>query len=108
MDTGADETYITSEMADSLGVRLLSQDEHVVETASGTMPVSYGHVELQLTDGEETYAWRLTVGIVPEPWPEAILGHVGFLQFFDTTFSYEHRTVGLIRNSIAFSSDAVH
>ena len=66
-----------------------------VESASGELPVRYGVCELEIRQGNELFAWRINIGIVTETWSEAILGHVGFLQFFDATYSYADKIVEL-------------
>lgn len=98
LDTGADESYITLEMADYLGVVTMPDEVGTVESASGTMTVKYGDVGIEVEDGAESYAWNTTVGIVEEPWSEAILGHRGMLSLFDVTFLGADKEVLLVRN----------
>jgi hypothetical protein len=100
VDTGADESYITDEMARTLGVQPISDSLFVVETASGSMEVPYGEISIQIHNGVEEYRWSAVVGIVSEPWPEAILGHAGFLQYFDAEFSHGRGTLLLNRNQV--------
>ena len=98
LDTGADESYITEEMADYLGVVILPGEAGTAESASGTMLVMYGEVGIELRNGDEVYAWKTIVGVVAEPWPEAILGHRGMLSYFDATFRGADKEVSLVRN----------
>ena len=95
LDTGADESYITKNMADRLGITPVSDAASTVQSASGDMSIVYGEVLLEVEDGSETFAQRITVGIVGEDWSEAILGHIGFLEHFDATFSYFAQVVEL-------------
>lgn len=108
LDTGADESYITQEMAELLDVTPDSTDIYTVESASGDMPVQYGRATIAVEQGSERYSWDAVVGIVPEPWPEAILGHVGCLQYFEAIYSYEHCVVELLRNQCPFVPLAIH
>ena len=98
LDTGADETYVTRSMADRLGISI---DEHltsIVESASGEMPMRYGTATLEVSDGKESYRWTAIVGIADQDWAEAILGHAGFLEFFDAHFRGHDCEVVLTRN----------
>jgi predicted aspartyl protease len=102
VDTGADESYVTEEMAETIGIQPISNELFVVESASGSIEVPYAEVPIQINDGIEDYRWSAVVGIVAEPWPEAILGHAGFLQYFDAKFSHSRGTLNLNRNDVAF------
>ena len=95
LDTGADESYITESMANKLGVIPLSNSTSVVQSASGKMSIDYGHIVVEIADDTEVLSFPLIVGIVSEDWSEAILGHAGFLEHFDATFSYIDRQVAL-------------
>ena len=95
LDTGADESYITEELADELGVTPVSETRHGVNTASGAMAVWYGRLTVEVTDGVDRYSFPAVVGVVSGEWDEAILGHVGFLEHFDATFSYADKCVTL-------------
>jgi hypothetical protein len=102
LDTGADETYITRRMADRLGVVVGEQPRSLVESASGELSVAYGDVTIEVTDGSEWHKWQAVVGIVDQDWTEAILGHSGFLEFFDVLFRGHEREVVLTRNEKHF------
>jgi hypothetical protein len=95
LDTGADESYITEEMADFLGVERMGDETFAVESASGEMPVRYGDCDLEIQQGSESFRWRISIGIVPQIWSEAILGHAGFLHFFDATYSFADKSIEL-------------
>ena len=95
LDTGADESYLTEEMAEFLGIQFLGGETFTVESASGEMPVRYGTCDLEIRQGGEFVAWSISIGIVGETWSEAILGHAGFLQFFDAAYSLTDKLVEL-------------
>lgn len=95
LDTGADESYVTESMAERLGIEPLSDEASTVHSASGEMSIAYGAATVEVTDGAERFSRPLVVGIVSESWSEAILGHTGFLEYFDATFSYVDQAVSL-------------
>jgi hypothetical protein len=97
LDTGADESYITESMAEKLGVKPLSDEAFVIQSASGNMSVWYGRIGIEITDIFDDHSVPVIVGVVSEEWSEMILGHIGFFEFFDATFSYVDRTVTLRR-----------
>jgi predicted aspartyl protease len=96
LDTGADESYITMSMAEKLGIAPISDVKSTVQSASGKMSIVYGEVLVDIADGDEQFSHRMTVGITSEAWSEAILGHTGFLEHFDATFSFADQTVTLV------------
>jgi hypothetical protein len=104
LDTGADETYITQSMADRLGLETDEQSTAIVESASGAISIRYGTAMLEVTDGNESYRWTTTIGITGEDWAEAILGHSGFLEFFDALFRGYDSEVVLTRNESTLPS----
>ncbi len=99
LDTGADESYITETIAERLGVVPISADAMTIESASGTMNVWYGLLTIEVSDENEVHAFQTTVGVVGEEWSESILGHTGFLEHFDATFSHADKLVTLIRRT---------
>ena len=99
LDTGADETYITRRMAERLGLLVGASSEYVIESAGGEVSVTYGVVAIEVTDGTERHKWQTTVGITDQEWSEAILGHSGFLEFFDVLFRGCEHEVVLSRNA---------
>ena len=101
LDTGADDTLITEEMAEALGVVSDAESSVNMLSASGEFLVRYGAVTIELRQARESYRWPAVVGIVGRPWREALLGHSGFLRYFDVTFFGEKREVRLRRNKVA-------
>lgn len=98
LDTGADETYITGEMAQLIGVTATDDDDFRVHSASGEMTVRYADVQIYLEQEDEQILLPVTVGIIDQPWDEAILGHIGFLEYFTAQFNYRSQQVNLLRN----------
>lgn len=99
LDTGADESYITDSLAKKLGVTPISDDRAIINSASGEMFAWYGILTLEITDGDERHVLSMTVGVVPQDWSEMILGHLGFFEHFDATFSDMDRNVILTARS---------
>jgi len=92
LDTGADDTVFTEALAVLLGIDLRSAPERQIALAGRPQPVRcrYAPVELRITDGiSETYEWTPVVGFVASRLNYSLLGHAGFLQFFDATFRGE-------------------
>jgi hypothetical protein len=98
LDTGADETYLTRRMADRLGLAINDGAASIIESASGEVTVTYADATIEMTDGIEIFRWRTKVGITEQDWAEAILGHSGFLEYFDARFLGEAHEVELTRN----------
>lgn len=89
LDTGSDDTVFKESLASLLGVDLTQAEQRVVGLAGRPQPVRcrYAPVVLRITDGvQETYEWTAVVGFVPGPLHYNLLGHAGFLDFFDATF----------------------
>ncbi len=90
VDSGADISLIPKSIAESLGLKL--------QPCHGPSPVAFGGGEiktysteavLQVSDGTEDVAWlaRLLMFEADRSHEQnAILGHVGFFEFFRTTF----------------------
>jgi hypothetical protein len=74
LDTGADETLIPKEVADLIGVKMAPDPAGAIVSASGEISVSYGALAIEFGQGKEGYRWRTMVGVVEQPWKEALLG----------------------------------
>ncbi len=68
----------------------------------------YAPVRLHLSNGRETYQWHAVVGFLDAPMPRALLGHAGFLQFFDAFLYGARREVGIFPNAAFAGSHTVH
>lgn len=99
LDTGADETYITRKMAERLGISVGSTATHVIDSAGGEVHITYCKTEFELTDGTESYRWSAVIGVSEHEWAEVILGHNGFLEFFDVLFRGDKHDLEIERNS---------
>lgn len=56
-------------------------------------------MKLRITDGlQEAYEWNATVGFLSTRLNYQLLGHAGFLQFFDAEFQGADRQVVLKPN----------
>jgi hypothetical protein len=99
LDTGADEIVLPGSIADEIGAELdRSIRWQVAGFAGQSTSAILGRVEIELSDGIETYAWRAPVAVVSyDDTAEeqvALLGHRGFLDYFDAKFrGVEHEVV---------------
>lgn len=101
VDTGADDTVFTESLADLLGVDLDQAEDRMLALAGRPQPVRcrYAPVKLRITDGlTETYEWTAVVGFVAARLHYNLLGHAGFLQFFDAGFQGADQTIILTPN----------
>jgi hypothetical protein len=87
VDSGADDTVFPDTIAHQLGIDLSGAPEGESFQAAG-QPVTYRYapVRFHLSDGMETCDWDAIVGFVAAAMRWPLLGHAGFLQFFDVTF----------------------
>ncbi|MGD9636077.1 MAG: aspartyl protease family protein [Pirellulales bacterium] len=105
LDTGADETYITRNMAERLGLTFDETPSHIIESAGGEVAVTYAQVTIEVTDRVDHFLWPATVGVTDQEWIEAILGHGGFLEYFDVLFRSDVHDLILSRNGSILPND---
>jgi len=74
----------------------------------GPDPFFNGVVTLRLSDGLETCEWPATVGFIDLPLRWALLGHAGFLDFFDTELRGARREVFMTPNGRFPGSRTIH
>ncbi len=89
IDSGSDDTVFDEAIAAALGIDLRRASAMLVQLAGRPQPVRvrFASVELRITDGlQETYEWTAVVGFVAGRLHYNLLGHAGFLQFFDANF----------------------
>jgi hypothetical protein len=100
LDTGADDTVFPASVATNLGIDLAHAQPGVVNLAGrGAMHCKYAPVKLLITDVvRETYEWTAIVGFAPVAFRYALLGHAGFLQYFNAEFRGHDREVILTTN----------
>jgi hypothetical protein len=84
VDSAADDTIFPPQWAARLGVNLQSAPRGQAQVVGGALiQVSFAPVTLFLADGYEACEWDATVGFAAAPLRWALLGHSGFLEFFD-------------------------
>jgi hypothetical protein len=101
LDTGADETIFGEIVATIIGLDLDQAEARDVGLVGRPQPVRcrYAPVRLRITDGlRETYEWTAVVGFAATRLRYPLLGHSGFLQFFDAEFRGADRAVILTPN----------
>jgi hypothetical protein len=86
-------------LASKIGIDLTGTPQGETHPVGGArIPYAYAAITLRLTDGAETCEWRATVGFVDLPLRWALLGHAGFLDFFDTELRGARREVFITPN----------
>jgi hypothetical protein len=84
IDCAADDTVFPSRFAQRLGVDLTNVPRGTSRAVSGaSLSVRYATVTLFITDLVESCEWDAIVGFTDAPLRWGLLGHAGFLQFFD-------------------------
>ncbi len=101
LDTGSDETVFQERVAHAIGFDLTGAEEREIEVVGRPAPIRcrYVSVQLQISDGRrETSEWTAVVGFTATRLQYNLLGHSGFLEFFDADFRGATREVILIPN----------
>ena len=100
VDCGSDDTIFPMSLARKLGLDLTGAPQGESHPVGGAIvPYVYAAVTLRLSDGVETCEWQATVGFVDLPLRWALLGHAGFLDFFDTDLRGAQREVFITPNN---------
>ena len=83
--TAADDKVFPLQVARLLGIDLSNAPMGSAAQAGGTvLTYRYAPVHLRLSDGVEAFEWDAIVGFLDRPgMRRALLGHSGFLDFFD-------------------------
>jgi hypothetical protein len=103
LDSAADDTVFPPRIGASLGINLASAPRGQARGVGGmVVNVHYAPVSLLLSDGYETCEWTTTVGFSTVPMRWALLGHMGFLEYFDIQLLGARREVIIFPNQ-AFS-----
>jgi hypothetical protein len=103
IDSAADETVFPPRIGASLGINVAAAPQGQARAVGGTVVnVHYAPVSLLLSDGYETCEWTTMVGFATVPMRWALLGHTGFLEFFDIQLLGARREVIIFPNQ-AFS-----
>src|SRR5207247_7225902 len=99
VDSAADDTVFPRHLAVRLGIDLTNAPQGEARPAGyAPLPLLYSRVPLLLTDGFETCEWEAIVGFVAVPLRWVLLGHAGFLEFFDVHLRGARREVILTPN----------
>ena len=100
LDTGADDTVFPLWVAGVAGVNLMGAVTQEIALAGRGRPVDarFVPVRLRITDGHETYERTALIGFVPVPLRNGLLGHAGFLQYFNADFRGADHEVILMPN----------
>jgi hypothetical protein len=100
IDSASDDTVFPDSLAARLGIDLANAPRGDVRPVGHpAMTVAYAQVTLFLSDGYETCEWEAIVGFAPARLRWALLGHAGFLQFFDVQLLGARREALVIPNS---------
>jgi hypothetical protein len=84
IDSAADDTVFPPHWGTRLGIDLTTAPKGQAQVAGGSViQVTFTPVTLLLSDGYETCEWDAVVGFSAMPLRWALLGHSGFLEFFD-------------------------
>jgi hypothetical protein len=99
LDSASDDTLFPRFLAQTLGIDLTGAPQGEARPVSGlVIPYRYSQVTLRVTDGQEECEWAAIVGFADLPLRWALLGHAGFLDFFDTDLRGARREVVLTPN----------
>lgn len=100
LDSASDDTIFPAGLAGKLGIDLTRAAQGEARPVGGMLvPYRYAAVTLRLTNGLETCEWQAIVGFVSLPLRWALLGHAGFLDYFDTELHGADRAAVLIPNA---------
>jgi hypothetical protein len=85
VDSGSTDVIFPLTTAQACGIDLTNAPVGEAQQAGGaTLPFRYAHVRLRVSDGQEACEWDSIVGFLKSPKRRhALLGHAGFLDFFD-------------------------
>jgi hypothetical protein len=103
IDSAADDTVFPPHWATRLGIDPGAAPTGQAQVVGGSIiQVSFAPVTLLLSDGYETCEWKAIVGFSATPMRWALLGHSGFLEFFDVQLLGARREV-LINPNASFA-----
>jgi hypothetical protein len=99
IDSAADDTVFPPHWATRLGIDLGSAPRGQAQVVGGSIiQVHCAPVTLLLSDGYETCTWDALVGFAATPMRWALLGHAGFLEFFDVQLLGARREAIIVPN----------
>jgi hypothetical protein len=109
VDSAADDTVFPSHLATRLGLIPNIASTGYAQGIGGTIvKVNYAAVTLLLSDGYETCEWDAVVGFSTVPMRWALLGHTGFLEFFDVQLLGARREAIILPNTAFPGQRIIH
>jgi hypothetical protein len=109
IDSAADDTVFPPHLATRLNIDPDTAPKGEVRLVGGTIiPVNYAPVTLLLSDGYETCEWDTVVGFSTVSMRWALLGHAGFLEFFDVQLLGARREAIIVPNTAFAGQHIVH
>ena len=109
IDSAADDTVFPPHLAARLGISLATAQMGQARLVGGNViNVHYAPVTLLLSDGFETCEWDAMVGFATVPMRWALLGHSGFLEFFDVQLLGAQREAIIVPNTSFSGQHFVH
>jgi hypothetical protein len=109
IDSAADDTVFPPHLASRLGLNLSTTPTGQAHPIGGpAVNVHFAQVTLLLSDGYETCEWDAVVGFSTVPMRWALLGHAGFLEFFDVQLLGARREVLLVPNAAFPGQHVIH
>jgi len=109
IDCASDDTVFPPQWAARLGVNTAAAPKGRAAVVGGAIVnVSYAPVTLLLSDGYESCQWDTVLAFSAVPMRWALLGHAGFLDFFDVQLLGARREVIINPNAAFAGQRAVH
>jgi hypothetical protein len=109
IDSAADDTVFPPQLATRLGIDPQAAPTGQARGVGGTtVTVTYASVTLLLSDGYETCEWNAIVGFATVPLRWALLGHAGFLEFFDVQLLGARREAIVVPNTAFPGQRIIH
>ena len=100
LDSASDDTIFPQALAQSLGIDLTGAPRGEARPIDGfAIPYLYARTRLRISDGWQQCEWEAMIGFANLQLRWALLGHAGFLDFFDTTLLGSRREAILTPNS---------
>lgn len=101
LDTAADDTVFSEDVAQKVGLDLTQAPEGEAAGVGGVIvQVRYAEVTLRLATNTEQREWRAWVGFTSVKLNRPLLGFAGFLQFFSALFLGDQEHVELTTNGL--------
>ena len=100
VDTGADESLFPDHFASVIGIDLSTAlASSGTGLGSGSLPLRFAEVTLNISDTRETREWRAWVSFTSAFLSMPLLGFAGFLQYFTATFHGDREELELTVNA---------